>query len=124
MGTKNGIIANANSIRINGGGTDITLPIRYLLDNRIFVDRIIILSDNEINRGYKTCQDYVEQYKKKVNKDVWIHAIDLQGYGTQQFYGERVNIIGGWNEKILEFIYKAENGIGSLREGIERFYFE
>ncbi|MCM1990240.1 TROVE domain-containing protein [Oceanirhabdus seepicola] len=124
MASTNGIISNANSIPINGGGTDITLPIRYLLDNRIFVDRIIILSDNEINNGYNTCQHFLEKYKKKVNPDVWVHAIDLQGYGTQQFHGERVNIIAGWNEKILEFIYKVENGIGSLKESIERYYFD
>ncbi|WBW98622.1 TROVE domain-containing protein [Oceanirhabdus sp. W0125-5] len=124
ISTRNGIIANANSIPINGGGTNITLPIRYLLDNNIFVDRIIILSDNEINSGYNTCQYYVEQYKKKVNPDVWIHAIDLQGYGTQQFHGEKVNIIAGWNEKVLEFIHKAEKGTESLKEKIEKYHFE
>jgi len=52
LSTQNGIIANANSIKVNGGGTDITLPLRYLLDKRIFVDRIILLSDNEINAVY------------------------------------------------------------------------
>ena len=123
--TSNGIIANANSIRVNGGGTDISLPIRYLLNNKIFVDRIIILSDNEINYGYGSiCQKYVDQYKRKINPNVWVHAIDMQGYGTQQFQGERVNIIAGWNEKVLDFIYQEEEGMGSLSDKVQNYYFK
>lgn len=125
LSTKNGIIANANSIKVNGGGTDISLPIRHLLNNKVFVDRIIILSDNEINRGYgRVCQRYVEEYKSKINPNVWVHAIDMQGYGTQQFCGEKVNILAGWNEKIIDFIYQAEIGTGSLIEKIEKYYFK
>ena len=125
LSTQNGIIANANSVKVNGGGTDISLPIRYLLNNNVFVDRILILSDNEINYGYgSVCQSYVEEYKRKVNPKVWVHAIDMQGYGTQQFRGDRVNIIAGWNESILDFIYQAEQGTGSLIEKIENYYFK
>lgn len=125
LSTQNGIIANANSIKVNGGGTDISLPIRYLLQNKIFVDRIIILSDNEINRGYgSVCQQYVDEYRKKVNPNVWVHAIDLMGYGTQQFHGPKVNIIAGWSEKVLGFIHIAEEGTGSLIEKIENYYFK
>lgn len=133
LSTQNGIIANANSIEVNGGGTDITLPIRYLLNNKIFVDRIIMLSDNEINRGYtysigyggpKTCQALVEEYKKKVNPDVWVHAIDMQGYGTQQFAGKNVNIIAGWSEKVFDFISVSELGIDTLIDRISGYYFK
>lgn len=124
LSTQNGIIANASSIRVNGGGTDISLPIRYLLSNKIFVDRIIILSDNEINYGYGVvCQKYVEEYKRKINPKVWVHAIDMQGYGTQQFYGERVNVIAGWSEKVLDFINNVEEGKESLISKIENYYF-
>lgn len=125
LSTMNGIIANANSIRVNGGGTDISLPIKYLLKNKIFVDRIIILSDNEINRGYNTtCQSYVEQYKRLINPKVWVHAIDMQGYGTQQFSGGNVNIISGWSEKVLDFMNLAEKGIGTLKDTIANYYFK
>lgn len=125
LSTQNGIIANANSIKVNGGGTDISLPLRYLLQNRIFVDRIIILSDNEINRGYgQVCQQYVDAYRKTVNPEVWVHAIDLMGYGTQQFHGYNTNIIAGWSEKVLDFIHQAEEGAGSLINKIENYYFK
>lgn len=129
MASINGIISNAESVPINGGGTDITLPIQYLIDNHIYVDRIIILSDNEINRGWERgswhssvpCQSVADQYRKTVNPDVWIHAIDLQGYGTQQFIGKNTNIIAGWSERIMEFIPLAEAGIGTLRKRIEDY---
>jgi 60 kDa SS-A/Ro ribonucleoprotein len=125
LSSKNGVIANANSIKVHGGGTDVSLPIKYLLQHNIFVDRIIILSDNEINYGYgAVCQRYVEEYKRNVNPKVWIHAIDMQGYGTQQFYGDRVNILAGWNEKILDFIYQVEQGTDSLIGKIENYYFK
>lgn len=133
LSTQNGIIANANSVKVNGGGTDITLPIRYLIDEKVFVDRIILLSDNEINRGYsysigyggpKTCQTLVEEYKRKINPDVWVHAIDMQGYGTQQFAGRNINIIAGWNEKVLDFIYTAEKGADTLINEINNYYFK
>lgn len=125
LSTRNGIIANANSIRVNGGGTDISLPIRYLLKNKIFVDRIIILSDNEINSGFVgVCQELVESYKRKVNSKVWVHAVDMMGYGTQQFMGDRINLIAGWNEKVLDFINKSEQGIDNLRSKVEEYYFK
>lgn len=133
LSTQNGIIANADSINVNGGGTNINLPLYYLLDRKIFVDRIILLSDNEINRGYtynmsyggpKTCQALVEEYKKRVNPDVWVHAIDMQGYGTQQFKGKNVNIIAGWNEKVFDFISSVEQGMDSLIYKISGYYFK
>jgi hypothetical protein len=125
LSAENGIIANASSISVKGGGTDISLPLRHLLSNKIFVDRIIILSDNEINYGYEAvCQKYVEEYRRKVNPKVWVHAIDMMGYGTQQFAGSNVNIIAGWSEKVLDFIYQAEEGIETLAGKIENYYFK
>ncbi|WP_326513919.1 TROVE domain-containing protein [Clostridium intestinale] len=125
MATNNGIISNALSIPVTGGGTDITLPIRYLLQKKIYVDRIILLSDNEINYGYKeTCQSYIEKYKRTINPNVWVHGIDMQGYGTQQFCGNKVNIVSGWNEKMIEFISTVEEGVGDLRSKIENYHFK
>jgi len=136
LASSNGIISNAKSINVNGGGTDITLPIKWALDNKMFVDRIIIFSDNEINSGWVQtnsfwrnsrsvqCQALVDRYRQEVNPDVWVHAIDLQGYGTQQFMGKNVNIISGWSEKTLEYIDLVEKGSNSLIQEIEGYYFK
>lgn len=119
-----GIIQNALSIRNNGGGTDITLPLRYALQEKKQFDRLIMFSDNEINsayRGYNTCQSFADEYRRKINPDFWVHAIDLQGYGTQQFIGGNTNIIAGWSEKVLEFIGLAELGVDSIVAAIRNY---
>jgi hypothetical protein len=136
LSTTNGILANADSIRAVGGGTDITQPILYLLKNKIKVDRIIMLSDNEINSGFAsgshyygrysnvTCQDLVQRYRNEVNPDVWVHAIDLQGYGTQQFNGKKTNIIAGWSERVLDFISMTEEGMDNILNKVAVYYFK
>lgn len=140
LSTRNGIIANAESIKVNGGGTNVAIPLICLLKEKIKVDRIIMLSDNEINRGFdfefsfdrysediknqfknSSCQSLLNRYKNEVNPDVIFHAVDLQGYGTQQFKGKNVNILAGWNEKIFDFINLAEQGFGKLVEIIELY---
>ena len=123
---RSGIIQTTLSSVFGGGGTDLTLPLRRMINNDIVADRLIMISDNEINsswRGFaKTCQSYADQYRDQVNPDLWVHAIDLQGYGTQQFIGNRTNIIAGWSEKILEFIALAEQGISNQVEKIEKYH--
>lgn len=123
---RNGILQTAKQLNYNGGGTDITLPLKEMINNNIIADRLIILSDNEINSGWSggyevVCQSYADKYRKTINKDLWVHAIDLQGYGTQQFIGKNTNIIAGWNEKVFEFINIAESGIGNQVERIENY---
>ena len=106
-----------------GGGTDMYLPFKEMIDRKIKADRIIILSDNECNRinwySRKTVQQMADEYRKQSKQDLWVHAIDLAGYGTQQFHGDRTNIIAGWSEKVLDFINLAEQGTGSLIKTIE-----
>ena len=99
------------------------LPFKEMLDKKIKADRIVILSDNECNSinwySKKTVQQMADEYRKQSSQDLWIHAIDLAGYGTQQFHGDRTNIIAGWSEKVLDFINLAENGTTNLIKMIE-----
>lgn len=122
--TKGNILAQANGIPVDGGGTDIHLVFEHLIRNKIFVDRVIVLSDNEINCcDSNTVQVFADRYRNEVNPDCWVHAIDLQGYGTQQFVGSKTNIIAGWNEKILKFMPLVENGFGNLVDEIQNYTF-
>ncbi len=126
MSTRGGIISNAEKIKVNGGGTNLKLPLEYLLQNKdMTFDRMIMFSDNEINSGpYRsrsyasTCQPLADKYRKERNEDFWVHAVDLQGYGTQQFMGSKTNLIAGWSEKVLEFINLSEEGVGTLVDKI------
>lgn len=104
-----------------GGGTPMEAPFVWATQNKINVDRIIVLSDNEVNSKSNTIQSYFERYKKEVNPNTYLHAIDMQGYGTQQFMGKNVNIIAGWSEKVLEFVSLVEEGLDSQVKRIENY---
>ena len=111
-----------------GSGTNMYLPFEKMIGDRIKADRIIILSDNECNDGgywysSKTVQASADEYRRKTGNDIWVHAIDLQGYGTQQFHGAKTNIIAGWSEKVFDFIKLAEQGEGNLEKTIEQYTY-
>lgn len=128
---RGGVLSQLNAMDFYGGCTNMGAPFQRMLDEGIECDRIIILSDNEVNdpyvrtgRGFwdysrTIMQSLADEYRQAVVKDVWVHAIDLQGYGTQQFQGGKTNVIAGWSEKILEFVKLVEDGTGSLIEDIE-----
>jgi hypothetical protein len=107
-----------------GGGTIMRLPFLEMITDNIKADRIIILSDIECNDPYDgTVQELADRYRKKANNDLWVHAIDLQGYGTQQFTGPKTNIVAGWSEKVFQFILLAEQGEGGLEKTIEEYTY-
>ena len=106
------------------GGTNMDLPFEKMMDDNVKADRIIVLSDNVCNIGRgQTVQRLADKYRKQSGIDAWVHAIDLQGYGTQQFCGPKTNIIAGWSEKVFDFIQLAEQGEGSLERTIEQYTY-
>ena len=106
-----------------GGATFMHLPFQKMIDEHVQADRVIIISGNECNGrwGNKPVQSIADEYRRFSGNDIWVHAIDLQGYGTQQFHGAKTNIIAGWSEKVLQFIQLAENGSGALQETIQNY---
>ena len=115
----------------NGGGTNMYSPVKAMIDEHVMADRIIFLSDNECNYSFTeynwpwhrstTVQSIIDEYRREINPDLWVHAIDLQGYGTQQFSGDKTNIIAGWSEKVFDFILLAERGESSLEQEISNY---
>lgn len=103
------------------GGTDMRLPFHKMLQDKVKADRIIFISDNECNYGIRAMQSYADQYRRELNPDCWVHAIDLMGYGTQQFAGPKTNIIAGWSEKVFDFILLAERDDSNLVNAIENY---
>lgn len=123
---RTGVLHSVVYSHITGGGTNMTLPFRLMISEGIKADRIIILSDNECNRsdwlrGQKTVNTFAQEYIRQTGNDIWVHAIDLQGYGTQQFCGKKTNIIAGWSEKVFDFINIAEQGEGTLEKTISEY---
>ena len=111
-----------------GGGTRMSLPFEEMLREGVKADRVLIISDNECNyRGSSSSgpvQTLADAYRRQSGNDIWVHAIDLMGYGTQQFAGPRTNIVAGWSEKALGFIPLAEQGAGGLEETIARYEWQ
>ena len=125
--TGTSVLADIEAVPAAGGSTDMAAGFDCLMESGFDADRVVVLSDNEVNGrswmtydyGYKAIQSKLDQYRAKVGHDVWCHAIDLQGYGTQQFIGAKVNIMGGWSEQVLRFVAQAEQGFGGLVDEIE-----
>jgi len=121
-----GILYATTHRGMHGGATNMELPFKSMQQHDIKADRIIFLSDNQCNMSsggwwYKPVQTAADEYRKATGNDLWVHAIDLQGYGTQQFHGPKTNIIAGWSEKVFAFIKLAEKGIGSLEKAIDNY---
>lgn len=124
--SRTGILKAVDDTPVHGGGTNMSLPFRLMISEKIIADRIIILSDNECNDSpyywrNKTVQSLADEYRKTSGNDIWVHAIDLQGYGTQQFAGAKTNIIAGWSEKVLDFINFAEQRKNTLEKTISEY---
>ncbi len=125
MSKRGGILYTTINSYHCGGGTRMQLPFEEMIARNIKADRIIVLSDNECNDGYwsKPVQTLADEYRRRTGNDIWVHAIDLQGYGTQQFHGRKTNIISGWSEKVFAFVKLAEQGEGNLERVIEQYTY-
>lgn len=109
-----------------GGGTNMAAPFEMLKSSGLKVDRVIVISDNECNSSAwwsKPVQAVADDYRRATGSNCWVHAIDLMGYGTQQFAGPNTNIIAGWSEKVFDFIRLAEQGEGSLESAIQNYEY-
>ena len=134
LNRESGILNNTQKVvrKMQGGATNMFLIFQWLLKNNVFVDRIIIVSDDqahpdfshrnyhhESNSAYGNARQSFETYKAQVNPNVWLHMLDTAGYGRQQFLGENINYIAGWSEKALAFIPLVEKGVNTMVSYIE-----
>lgn len=125
VSSRNGVLYTTIHSASCGGGTRMHLPFVAMIQEKINADRVIVISDNECNGGWwsKPVQSLADEYRKLTGNDIWVHAIDLQGYGTQQFHGKKTNVIAGWSEKVFSFIKLAEQGEGNLERTIEQYTY-
>ena len=124
------VLSDASNVPFPRGGTAMDAGFSLLMNSGFDADRVVVLSDNEVNSCYGTWYSYggngqltiqrcLDAYRRKVGHDVWCHAIDLQGYGTSQFIGPKVNVMAGWSDQTLRFISIAESGFGSMVSEID-----
>lgn len=119
------VISNAEKIQknANGGGTRTSLVFQYAYTSKKKYERIIILSDNESwTEGYygdTGVQAYYDEYKKY--NDCYVYAIDIEGYGTKDVKGEKVEHLGVFSERIFDFIATKERGLQTLEEYVTAY---
>lgn len=88
------------------------------------VDRVIIFSDMQCygGCGYNdNAQEWVSRYKATKSPKLWVHSIDLAGHGTTKVIGDKINLIAGWSDKVLEYICQVETGGSDLIKKIEAY---
>lgn len=103
---------------IKGHGTDAWKCVKWLMSQKIKVDRIILLSDMQCynSGGYSlyggTCngslQGEWEKYRAQ-NKNCWLHTVHLNGYGSAAVeQGKNVNLLSGFSEKLFDTLLTTE----------------
>ena len=128
--SNGGVIANMQRARNTqvGYATDAWKTVKYLRNNNIKVDRIILFSDMQCydsqRRGYRNDQSIYEEllkYKQTINPNVYTYSFDLAGYGTLQVPEKDKNsaMIAGWSDKILNYIPIFESDSKTALQEIE-----
>jgi 60 kDa SS-A/Ro ribonucleoprotein len=85
-----------------GYSTNGYLTIKYLNDNNIKVDNILLFTDCEMYGG--DIQTELSKYKNSINQNVKVFIFNLAGYKTIQFPEYSVYTIGGWSDKVFDYI--------------------
>jgi len=108
------VIGISNRIPNSCCGTYGHKCIEWLMQNGRKPDRVILLSDQQCYEeaglfgGPRTMADLWARFKK-TSPNTWLHSIHLNGSGdTPIDTGNRVNLVGGFSEKVVTMLLQAE----------------
>jgi len=110
--------------RINvGWSTNGYLTLQYLNENKIFCDRVMIFTDEELYGG--SINSELEKYKA-INPNIKLYIVNLNGYGDScvNLKSKNVVSVSGWSDKILRFISTFEEGEQSFIDVIKNYKTE
>lgn len=100
-----------------GGGTQTSLVFKYMIDAKKKYDRIVILSDNESwtesswsRSDFGSPQEAYNKMRTALGIDPYVYAIDIEGYGTSDVKGGKVQHLCGWSDKIFDLMKHIERG--------------
>lgn len=116
-----------NTMSCQGGGTDVSAPLRELIRTGTNVDKIVIFTDMQMYGGWGNIGDqvknYLKEYKSKVNPNVKVLFWNLQGYGggapIDMEKTQEVFEVAGFSDKMLEVIPRLWSNPNFLIETIE-----
>ena len=67
-------------------------------------------------------QSIINKYRQSVNPNVWIHSLDLAGYGTSAVdLNNKTALLSGWNERILKLLPLLETDKNSLLNTLRNY---
>jgi len=105
-----GIVDYLSAIR--GGGTDLAIPVKAMIDRGIKADVLLEITDNEewIYHGVMAC---LKEYRDSVNPDLQAFLLRIDPYindSALDLSDPRNHVISGWSDSVLGFINLVLNG--------------
>jgi 60 kDa SS-A/Ro ribonucleoprotein len=105
------VITHIDAIkRAGGGGTNMERPIQYLIDNKIKVDNVIIITDGVDWAGRGWLNSWIPYHKMSPKSNAILIRVDPLGSRPfDKSEAEKHNIfeVFGWNDNVLNFIEHA-----------------
>jgi 60 kDa SS-A/Ro ribonucleoprotein len=121
LNPRDSVITNAQKLaNLNGGGTDCSCAMKYIVENNINPDVVIYLSDNmswidsDPNYSWKDCTETVAAWDKvrESKPNARLINIDIQPYGSSQTLN-RADIanVGRLSDVVFDFVAQFAQGL-------------
>ena len=113
-----------------GGGTDVSLPIRYLEHNEHLVDWFIGITDSiewgTTGYGTEAWLTAWRRYKSTIAPEAKAFLVTISPYGDSMSPFEEPDVyhIFGWSDQVLRFIHLGISGIETQLQHIENLPLE
>jgi hypothetical protein len=112
----------------NGGGTSVEAPLRKMIQDKVYVDKILIFTDMQFWNTNGTCkaplfEKNLALYKKEVNPSVKVIFWNLAGYSGGAPYSRFANDvseISGYSDRILSVLGNLWGDKGAFIKEIEK----
>ena len=104
---------------VDGGVTDLSAGIRAMRESGFDPDRVIVLSDGEINSGdSRTLTRLVGEWARELGHQIQTVGWDLAGYGTTQVTGPDAMVLCGFSDSALRFVADADAGFDAMADEV------
>ena len=125
MARTSGILSNVDLMHKHdhavGWATNGHKVIEYLIDGNIEVDRIMVFTDCQMWNSYND-SSFASKFEiyRRMYPNVRLYAFDLSGYGNIMIPHDTPNVcvIGGWSDRIFDFVKMFEESGASAVEKI------
>jgi 60 kDa SS-A/Ro ribonucleoprotein len=113
VSARDSLLTQARQVRARGG-TDHSLAVNRLIEERCRVDHLVYLTDEQQNTG-SPLLDRLDEYRRKVNREVNVFVLDVGPYGKGLAPPQERNtwFVYGWSDQALQFVAQAAQGLST-----------